>query len=139
MTEHSLINIVNTLEELKKDYEMIKGFWDSTGLALYLAVKQNGSIGVSTKHWTDVMYIQTQNCTTLQLWQILGKVTDNIGRTMVRSERGSYVYIPNLNEQQTEEVYNKIVSELQSENIVFDEVYKMEWEWDVADAVLFRV
>ena len=137
-TADTLIKIVNTLQEIEKDYEIAKGFWDAQGLALYLAVKRNGSVGISTKHWTDVVYLETQNSSPHELWLILGKVTDAIGRTMVRAERGSFVYIPNLNEEQTEEVYNKIVTELQSQKIIFDENLKMEWEWEVDDAVLFR-
>ena len=138
MTDNKLINIVNTLEEIEKDYEMAKGFWDSTGLALYIAVKRNNSIGFSTKHWADCVYLETQNSNPMELWHIVGKVADEIGRTLVRAERGSFVYIPNLDEKQTEQVYQKIVSVIQSQNILFDEVLKMEWEWEIDDAVLFK-
>lgn len=138
MSNSSLVNIVNSIEELEKDYEMAKGFWDSLGFSLYIAVKSNGSIGFSTKHWEHSIYIETEKCTPYKLWEIIGKVANSISRTLVRDNRGSYVYIPNLNETQTEDIFEKIVAELQLENIVYDEQLKLEWAWDVTDAVLFR-
>lgn len=138
MSERSLLNIVNTLEEIEKDYEMAKGYWDTTGFALYIAVKRSGSIGISTKHWANCLYLETQNSSPNELWHIVGKVVNEINRTLVRAERGSFVYIPNLSEKQTEEVYQNIVKTLISQKILFEEVMKMEWEWEIDDAVLFK-
>lgn len=132
----TVIKIVKTLEELDSDYEKVKGFWDDLGFAFYISVKKNGSIGLCSKHWAEVVYLQTVNCTTDQLWRLVADTMNAASRTMVQAENGNYVFVSNLNEEQTDKMFNLLKKHLQTANIEFDKVLKLEFQWETQDAVL---
>lgn len=118
--------------EVAEQAEKLKGYWDDTGLDMHIAVKICGTIAVSTKHWTRVHYITPTPTNTVQeIWKNLGTVSDDIGRKFIRSEKGPYVYINKLNEDQTQAVFDKLKEK-------FGNNVKRVWElsWDIDDAVL---
>ena len=99
-----LANIKDIIEAAEK----AKGYWDETGLDMHIAVKSNKQITVSSKHWARVHYIQTKISPSL-IWENLAEISNDIGRKYIRSEKGPYVYVNNLNITQTQEVFDKLV------------------------------
>ncbi len=122
--------IVNLID-IKVGAEKLKGYWDETGLDMHIAVTTDNKVIVSTKHWVRKHYIQTQMDPNI-LWERLGEVCNRIGRKLIRSEKGPYVYIDNLNIKQTQEVFNIIVEVLGVDTI--DRVWELSW--DIQNAVL---
>jgi hypothetical protein len=124
------MEFIAELPELIEDAEKLKGYWDETGLDMHIAAKCDGKIVVSTKHWTRVHYIVTSYSAFL-LWKGLGDVSQDIGRKLIRSKKGDYVYIHKLSNKQTLDVFNKIVDR-------FDGKIErhLEWSWDISDAFI---
>lgn len=117
--------------EIIEDLEKVKGYWDEKGLDMHIAVKENGWIAVSTKHWGRVHYLKT-NDKPYDLWQTLKQVAQEVGRSLVKSVQGPYVFIPKLGKEQTQNVFNIIRSKLGQHKIE----RKFEFSWDIDDAVL---
>ncbi len=101
---------------------------------MYIAVKRSGKITISTKYWFRVNYIIPDFLVEPdEIWEkILKPVAGEIGRTYIRSEEGNYVYLHKLNKQQTQDVFDKILSKISNLQI------ERHWEytWDATDAVL---
>jgi len=116
--------------EFVSEVEKLQGYWDDKGLDMHIAVKLNGMIAVSTKHWTRTHYIVTDK-TIEELWNILIEISKEIGRKYVKSVRGSYVYIPKLNIAQTQDIFDNMKKKLGYE---IDR--KWEISWDIDDAVV---
>ena len=119
------------LQEVVSGAEKAKGYWDESGLDMHIAVKKSGQIAVSTKHWSRVHYIITEENTDT-LWDKLGEVSDEVGRKLIKSNKGNYVYIHKLNLNQTQSIFDKIKEKL--ENIKIERHF--EWSWDISDSVL---
>ena len=126
------------LQEVVTVAEQAKGYWDESGLDMHIAVKKRGQIAVSTKHWGRVHYIVPEKSVQPNdLWDnVLGPVSEEIGRKLVRSEQGDYVYIHKLSLDQTQSVFDKIKEKMAL--LVGDlEIERhLEWSWDISDAVL---
>jgi hypothetical protein len=118
------------LPEIIEQAEKAKGYWDETGLDMHIAVNCDGRIAVSTKHWVRVHYVVT-NYSAHILWNMLGDVSKEIGRKLIRSEKGPYVYMHKLNKEQTQEVFDKIVARTKGKV-----ERHMEWSWDISDAFI---
>jgi hypothetical protein len=127
--------------------EQLSHYWDAKGLDMHIAVKQptnendtnksKSVIAVSTKHWSRVHYINPQSSFTPEnAWDALAALAQKIGRTLVISQKGPYVYIPKLSAAQTQNVFNYLKQEIS--NITGDDVKVTRvWEmsWDIDDAV----
>lgn len=129
----AVAGVIIAAAELVDQLEQAKEFWDQTGLDMHIAVKKDGRLAVSTKHWSRVHYIRTGK-TTEALWDVVQSVGRTIGRSLVRSEQGPYVYIPKLNVDQTQAVFDLFKDELGHENV--ERV--LSWSWKIEDAVLPR-
>ena len=145
---------INTIENVIEQGEKLKGYWDETGLDMHIAVKKDGRIAVSTKHWSRVHYIRTQynsgsdsgngngngsgsgSCGDSSggsdvIWEKLSIISKNIGRTLIKSKKGDYVYINKLNKKQTQKIFDRF------KEMFGDDVIKVwEFSWDIDDAVL---
>ncbi len=117
--------------EIVEDLEKVKGYWDDKGLDMHIAIKQNGWIAVSTKHWGRVHYLKT-NKEPLQLWKHIKDVALEVGRSLIKSKQGPYVYISKLGVEQTQNVFNIIRSTIGTHTIS----RKFQFSWDIDDAVL---
>ena len=126
-----MAKIVSDIIEIIEEAEKLKGFWDDTGLDMHIAVKKDHRIAISTKHWVRVHYITT-NQSTDEMWKSVGKISKNIGRTLIKSPNGPYVYINKLSEIQTEQIFEKFKEYFGVKNVV--RVWEIHWEID--DAVL---
>jgi hypothetical protein len=102
---------ITVLLSIIKEAEKAKGYWDDAGLDMHIAVKKGfndmGVIAVSTKHWGRVHYLQTTLTDTNKIWNDLGIIAGEIGRTYIKSAKGTYVYLNNLNLHQTQSVFDK--------------------------------
>lgn len=124
-----IIDIV-TLTEMEK----IKGYYDDTGLDMHIAVvgltSNTTHVVVSTKHWGRVHYIKAEK-TPEDCWNILFKIAERIGRTLIKSKKGRYVYVDKLNLDQTQSVFDIFKDE-------FGNDISRAWEisWDIENSVL---
>lgn len=125
MSNH-ISDILQIIEKLEK----IKGYYDDTGLDMHIAVvaltNNNTHVVVSTKHWTRVHYIKT-NKNSDECWNILFKISNKIGRTLIKSTRGKYVYINKLNVDQTQNIVEILKDEF-GNNI--DRIWELNWDID---------
>lgn len=128
-----LAGVIIEAIEIAEELEKVRGYWDDKGLDMHIAVKADGRLAVSTKHWVRVHYIKTYK-TPEELWKILSKVATAIGRSLVRSKYGPYVYIPKLSIEHTQHIFDMFKKDL-GHNI--DRVY--EFSWDIDDAVIVEV
>lgn len=126
-------NIIVEITEIVEEGEKIKGYWDDTGLDMHIAVKENGSMVISTKHWFRVHYIDT-SLDSDETWNRLRGVAENIGRKLIKSQKGQYVYIHKLNETQTKDIFDQIVTGLDCDRNDISRVWEMSW--DISDAVV---
>lgn len=110
--------------------EQAKGFWDAQGLDMHIAVKQDSRLAVSTKHWMRVHYIDT-GLLPSQIWEKLNEVCKAIGRKLIKSTNGPYVYINKLNVKQTQHIFDLLKK-------TFGTNITRVWEvsWDIDDAFL---
>ena len=124
---------IDTIESIIEQAEKLKGYWDETGLDMHIAVKMNGVIAVSTKHWSRVHYLRTK-CTFNVIWEKLNDImSTSIGRTLIKSKKGNYVYINKLNSQQTQNVFDHF------KNVFGNDVTKVwEYSWKIDDANLLK-
>ena len=127
------MNIIVGLIDVKDGAEKLKGYWDETGLDMHIAVKKDSTVVVETKHWVRKHYVQT-NLNTDTIWELLGNMSNKIGRKLIRSEKGPYVYINKLSVKQTQKVFDLLIEEL---GVSKDDISRV-WEinWDIDDAVL---
>lgn len=123
---------IGTIVQVASELEAARGYWDESGLDMHIAIKQDGRVAVSSKHWARTHYIRTRGKTVQQLWQALRDVATRIGRSLVRSKYGPYVYVPKLNVAQTQDVFDRLKQELDCHDI------EREWEfsWRIDDAVI---
>ena len=121
--------IIETID-FASEVEKIKGYWDDKGLDFHIAVKQDGRLAVSTKHWSRVHYIVTDKSPE-EIWDAIKKVAAKISRNLVRSKLGPYVFIPKLNIEQSQHVFDFFKQELG-----YNILRKWEFSWDIDDAIL---
>lgn len=125
-----IADIIKIVQELEK----VKGYYDDAGLDMHIAVVPHGDntsqVVVSTKHWSRVHYITTSSTTT-QCWDTLLNISKQIGRTLIKSKKGRYVYINKLNLEQTQSIFDLFKDEF-GNNI--DRVW--EFSWDIDNSVL---
>ena len=126
-------NIIVDITEIIEETEKIKGYWDDTGLDMHIAVKKNKMIAVSTKHWFRVNYIDTK-LDPKEIWKRLRKVSTSVGRKLIKSQKGDYVYIHKLNDAQTKDIFDKIGNMVGCSDADVTRVWEMSWE--IKDAVL---
>ena len=125
-----IIEAVALVEELEK----VKQFWDEKGLDMHIAVKADGRLAVSTKHWGRVHYIRSDK-NPEALWSIVDDVARSVGRSLILSVQGPYVYIPKLNVGQTQEIFNRFKNLLDHNNVE----RHFQRSWSIEDAVLPNV
>ena len=83
--------------------------------------------------WLRTHYIQTRESTD-KLWEHLYAVSEEIGRKLIKSEKGPYVYINKLNIKQTQEIFDLIIKELSVSRTNISRVWEISFQID--DAVL---
>jgi hypothetical protein len=129
-----MAHYIIVLQEVVAVAEQAKGYWDESGLDMHIAVKNKGQIAVSTKHWGRVHYIVPDATLEPQwLWNnVLEPVSNAVGRKLVKSLKGDYVYIHKLNLEQTQSIFDKIKEKVGKYTIE----RHLEWSWDIKDAVL---
>lgn len=130
------MNISSTITDITAiidEAEKLKGYWDDTGLDMHIAVKANKQFAVSTKHWTRVHYVQT-TLEPKEVWSKIFEVSNVVGRKLIRSTKGPYVYINKLNESQTKSIFDKFVSVLGCTNN--DVTRNLQYTWSIKDAIL---
>ena len=121
-----IINAVEIIESTEK----LKGYWDDKGLDMHMAVKDSKQIVVSTKHWVRVHYI-ISNKDTDELWKLIRTVATQVGRSLIRSNQGPYVYIHKLNAGQTQDIFNKL------RRVIGGRVRrKYQLSWNIDDAIV---
>jgi hypothetical protein len=129
MADH-IADIIEIVTELEK----IKGYYDDAGLDMHIAVvalaPNNTHVVVSTKHWFRVHYINVEKSAS-DCWDILFKISKRIGRTLIKSKKGKYVYVNKMNLEQTQSVFDILKEE-------FGNNISRVWEpsWDIDDSVL---
>lgn len=121
---------ITDVESIIEVTEQAKGFWDAQGLDLHIAVKSDGIIAVSTKHWARVHYITT-DITIDQIWLKIEMICRDIGRTLIRSKNGPYVYINKLNLVQTQHIFD-LFKKTFGNNIT----RVWEFDWEIENAVV---
>ena len=126
----SIVGAIITLSQVVAEAEKLKGYYDETGLDMHIAVKKNGRLAVSTKHWGRVHYIVTDK-DPKEIWTSVKEVASDIGRNLIKSEKGPYVYINKLSVTQTQEVFDKFKEKL-GDNIE----RHFQFSWKIDDAVL---
>jgi len=125
--------VIVGLMEIREEAERLKGYWDETGLDMHIAVKEDKNVMVKTKHWARNHYVST-DLEPMEIWKILGNLSGKIGRKLIRSEKGPYVYINKLNSKQTQEIFNMMIEELGATRDDISRVWEMKW--DIEDAVI---
>lgn len=135
------MNYIQDIQQVVETMEKVKGFWDETGLDMHIAVirSPNGSasdtIAVSTKHWFRVHYIHTKNLgpnNEYNAWDdVLKVISEMIGRKLIRSEKGDYVYINKLSKKQTQKVFDSIVTQLKLLNFFVEIERHFESSWEI--------
>lgn len=126
LTAGLIIEAVSLIGEAEK----LRDYWDDNGFDFHLAVKQDGRVAVSTKHWGRVHYIVTE-LDVESLWDKVMSVAESCGRSLVKSSQGTYVYIPKLNKEQAQRFFDKMKVALG-----YKIERKFEFEWSIDDAVL---
>lgn len=123
---------IGTIVQVASELEAARGYWDENGLDMHIAIKRDGQVAVSTKHWARTHYIRTRDKSVEQLWQALRVVAAAVGRSLVRSKYGPYVFVPKLNVAQTQDVFDRLKQELDCYDV------EREWEftWSIDDAVI---
>jgi hypothetical protein len=118
----------NALKEIQQTVEIIEGceeYYDNWGMNLSMSVLKNNTIVLSSKHWLRNCYIEIQPDTkddkfVFCLWDILIKVSRDIKRELRRDEgETNFVFISNLNRDQTFNVYEKIIQEIENRDLNF--------------------
>ena len=130
-----MATIVDDVNLLDQATEKLQGFWDDTGSDMNIAIKGNGKIAISSGQLLRVSYLTPRmEKTPAELWQVLHQVSEEIGRTLVKSQQGPYVFIPKLGKHDTRRIFRKLKRALHA-----DVIRKLEESWDVEDAVLEEV
>lgn len=125
----SVVSAITIASELVTEIEKLKGYWDESGLDMHIAVKKNGMLAVSTKHWSRVHYIVTDKQPD-ELWTVVIKVANDVGRSLIKSEKGPYVYINKLNVKQTQNIFDKF------KILLGDNIERhLQISWNIDDAV----
>jgi len=116
--------------ELISNAEKLKDFWDEKGLDMHIAVKLDGRVAVSTKHWVRTHYINT-HLRTPEIWVEIQEVMEKVGRSLIKSKLGTYVFVPKLNIESTQRIFDEF-----KKRLGYD--ISREWglSWDIDDAVL---
>ena len=128
---------IATAELVSEGIEQLSEYWDAKGLDMHIAVKEGGTIAVSSKHWTRVHYVESQLKDECAAWEILATVSEKISRTLVLSSKGPYVYIPKLSAAQTQAVFNhlrKVIHEATGEKSKVTRRWQLNWK--IHDAIL---
>jgi hypothetical protein len=147
MNDHTS-EIIKDLIEAVKDFEIAENYYDTWGLSLHIAILKNNVIALSSKHWAKNYYIEVKNDedttatatvasdklnkSVFGLWDIIIRTSSQVSRELDRDDL-HYVYIPNLNRDQTCKVYEEILTQLRSQKgCSFDVVPKWElYGWNV--------
>jgi hypothetical protein len=131
----------NEFNDVQQILQQTEEYYDSMGLALSMAVLTSNIIVLSSKHWIKNCYIEVQiqpqsdDKFVYGLWDIIVQTARNINRELDRaSNENKYVYISNLNREQTTKVYNTIIKELEDRKQNFDIVEQYNFfGWNVTD------
>jgi hypothetical protein len=141
------ITLIKDLVEAVKDFEIAENYYDTWGLSLHIAILKNNVIALSSKHWAKNYYIEVRNTSDaiggsdnqldvngsiFGLWNIIIRASNKVSRELDR-DSDHYVYISNLNRDQTHKLYEEILSQLRSQKETsFDVVSKLQiYGWDV--------
>ena len=127
------MDIIYTTMEIIESQEKVKGVWDSNGKYMNIAVKTNNTIAIYTPYWPQVHYIPSSS-DTQGIWKSLGQLSDKIGRKLVKSNKGRYVYIDHLNTFQIQDIVAMLLKIINTQSC--DIVKVWELQWDISDATL---
>lgn len=139
-----IINNINEIVSVVNEIKKAEPYYDAWGFNLSIAILKTNVIVLSSKHWLKNCYIEvytgknksdadTKSQFVFGLWDIITQMSTTIKRELERNDNiTSYVYITELNRDQTLKVYEEIVNEIRSRNLEFDVVEKWNWlGWDV--------
>lgn len=127
-------NVLEIYDQLEKANE----YWDEAGLDMHIAVipfstdylNHKTKIAISTKHWARGYYINS-SLSIQEVWLLIYQISQTIGRSLIKSKLGPYVYINKLNCEQTQAVID-----LFKEKIGNDVYRAWEIKWDIEGAEL---
>jgi hypothetical protein len=130
------VTLVKDLVEAVKDFEIAENYYDNWGLSLHIAILKNNVIALSSKHWVKNYYIEVKDNdnndsdktemgesssnesklkgSAFGLWDIIIRASNEVSRELDR-DSNYYVYISNLNREQTQKIYDEILSQLRSQ------------------------
>lgn len=134
----NISDVIDGIVIAEKYYDILESYYDAWGLCLSIAILKDNRIALSSKHWLKNYYIECDNCD----WDIIKDVAKTIDREISHNSHDTtYVYITNLNREQTTNVYNLIVSKLREKQIDFDvsECFEFTWQANKNNCVLFSV
>jgi phage terminase large subunit len=131
------MSIISDILEIIEYAEKAKGYWDETGLDMHIAVVPanelshiNTRIAVKTKHWGRKHYINSF-LNPHKVWEILRQISKKVGRSLIKSQKGDYVYINKLNIEHTQSIFDIMKKEFGND---IDRVWELKW--DIEGAVL---
>lgn len=133
-------DVVSEFNDVGQLLEQAEEYYDTLGLSLSMAILKNNTIVLSSKHWMNNCYIEVEqidnnNKFVFGLWDIITCVSRDIGRELDRTppETG-FVFVSNLNRNQTLKVYDAIIRELGDRKLDFDVIKQFNFfGWNVTE------
>lgn len=118
------ITKIDRVVDLINDVKESETYYDALTFSLYIAVTNDNKIVMSSKHWAKNCYIEI-DIQEGSLWDI---VSNSTTKTFERYDGISwYVFINGLNRNDTNIVYDSVLSEIKKKGYKFDVIEK----WDV--------
>lgn len=134
----NISDVIEGIVTIEKYYDILENYYDEWGLCLYIAILNNNKIALSSKHWLKNYYVECSNLD----WNIIKNVAKTINREISHNAQDtSYVFITNLNREQTSNVYQLILNELKENKIIFDisECWELNWQVNQNNCVPFSI
>jgi hypothetical protein len=121
ITKNNIDQVVEIVNEMRES----ESYYNLFGLSLFISVTNDSKIVLSSKHWIKNCYIDVRSdkgevIEGNDLWDI---ITKSISQPFERYEHVTwYVFIPNLNKNDTNGIYNAIIAEIKKRNLNTDTV-----------------
>lgn len=127
-----LVSGEDTISEIKDIQCLLLdsgNYYDTFGLRLSIGVLKNSTIVLSSKHWLKNYYIKVQpqdknninDKFVIGLWDVLIHISRTINREIEHDkDETHFVFIPNLNRDQTTKIYEAITTEITKRKFTSD-------------------
>lgn len=139
-------DFISEFNDVQQLIEKGEEYYDSLGLALSMAVLNNNSIVLSSKHWLKNYYIEVQQIDddekfVFGLWDVIITVSREINRELERNpNETNFVFITKLNREQTAKVYESVIQELNNRKLDFDVVEQYNlFGWNANNANTIKI